>query len=207
VTQLHEKSVAELETELRRLTSTSRMPPSAREQIFASYAVCAQIADATQRVTTQRTFLVTSIGAYQRPEMQLTPEERMPESELMRTALALAQRREDVENLLGEYDQATYAPEDRDFYRRLALAYFIKENAAAARTPEPGPPGRTIEVLNADELRCPRCGGEDVDNSQRLTPQSGNSGDYVTFACRACGYREEALDGDTPVSRCDWVKS
>ena len=61
----------------------------------------------------------------------------------------------------------------------------------------------SIEHLDASQLRCPKCGAEDVDNSRRTSPQSGNSGDWVTFVCRKCGH-EETLDGD--LYWCEWVR-
>ena len=212
------RAVSELEAWLRRLPYTYRMPPSALKRIFDSYALHTQIADAAQRENAQRTFLVTTILAYQRPELELKPGEGMQVSDLMLIALtmpiktgslvstATPQRQEALANLLNEYEQETYAPEDRDFYRRMALAYFIKANAADPRILEVEEPGKTIEFLNEDQLSCPRCGAEDVDNSQRISPQSGNSGDFVTFACRKCGYREETMDGDTLAAHSPWAR-
>jgi hypothetical protein len=212
------KSVADLEAELRRLLAASRMPPSACRQLLESYASSTQLPDAAQREKAQRTFLVSVIGAYRNPEFHLKRGEDRSVSDLTRIAMTMPlkaeslvgaetlQRHAALTDLLAEYEQERYAPEDRDFYRRLALASFIAENAADPGVLESREWGTTIESLRADELRCPRCGAEDVDNSQRLTPQSGNSGDWITFSCRKCGHREEALDGDIPASSSPWFK-
>jgi len=211
-------SVAELEDRLRRLPYSYRIPPSALDQLLESYALHTQFDDPVQRENAQRTFLLTSIFVYERPEFALGPGEGMQVSDLMQIALtmqlkteslvgnATAQRQEVLANLLSEYEQESYAPKDRDYYRRLALAHFIQEHAADPRVLEVKEPGKTIEQLSEDELCCPRCGAEDVDNSQRLTPQSGNSGDFVTFKCRKCGYSEEGMDGDTAAGQSAWAR-
>jgi hypothetical protein len=212
-----ERSVSELEASLRRLPYTYRIPPSALDQLLESYASHTQIADAAQRENAQRTFLLAAILGYTRPELALKPGEGMQVSVLMQTALTMpirtgslvgtaAQRRQALDDLLGEIEQDTYAPEDRDYYRRLALSHFIREHAADPRILEVEEPGKPIEYLNEDELCCPRCGAEDVDNSRRISPQSGNSGDFVTFACRQCGYCEENMDGDTAAGQCAWAR-
>ena len=216
--ELRRKSIPDLEAELHRLTSSSRMPPSASRQLFESYALHTELSDAEQRENAKRTFLVNSIVAYRRPEMQLTPTERTSVKDLMSIALTMpikaesyagttvVQRHEHLVNLVNEYDQERYAPEDRDFYRRLALAFFIRENAADPRILESEEPGKRIDALTGDELCCPRCGAVDVDNSQRVTPQSGNSGDVVTFVCRTCGHSEAMMDGDLLALHCPWVR-
>lgn len=213
-----ERSVAELEAWLRRLRYSYRILPSSLNQLFESYALHTRIADAAQRDKAQRTFLLTAILAYMRPELALRPGEGMQVSDLMQTALtmpiktgslvgsAAPQRQEALADLLSEIEQETYAPEDRDYYRRIALAHFIRENAADPRILEVEEPAKPIEYLSEGELCCPRCGAEDVDNSQRLSPQSGNSGDFVTFACRKCGYCEENMDGDTAAGQSPWAR-
>jgi len=136
------RPVSELEDRLRRMPYTYRIPPSALKQLFESYELHTQLADATQRENAQRTFLVSAIYAYMRSDLELKPGEDMPVLDLMQIALtmpikagslvgtATPQRQEAIGILLNESDQAPYAPEDCDFYRRLALASFIRENAA-----------------------------------------------------------------------------
>lgn len=140
------KPIPDLEAELRRVTSTARMPPSAVRQLFQSYESSTQLADALQRENAQRTFLVNSIIEYRRPEMQLTPGERMASDDLVRVFLTRRfregspvsadpiPRRNAIGILLNEYDQGLseekYTSEDVDFHRRLALAALIKENVA-----------------------------------------------------------------------------
>lgn len=212
------RPVSELEDQLRRMQYAYRIPPSALKQLLAGYESNTQFADATQRENAQRTFLVNAIYSYMKSDLELKPGEGMPVSDLRQIALTMPikaeslvgtstlQRQTALDNLLSEYEQGLYAPEDRDFYRRVALASFIRENAADPRILEPLEPETTIEALTEDQLCCPRCGGEDIDNSQRLSPQSGNSGDFVTFACRKCGYREEGMDGDTLAAISPWAR-
>lgn len=213
-----ERSVPELEASLRRLPYTHRIPPSALNQLFESYALHTDIADAAERDKAQRSFLLNALLAYARPEWAMKAGEGMPVSALMQTALtmtlkaeslvgaATAQRQGALTDLLSEIETDIYAPEDRDFYRRQALAYFIKEHAADPRILEVEEPGKPIELLREDELCCPCCGAEDVDNSRRISPQSGNSGDFVTFVCRQCGYCEENMDGDTAAGQSPWAR-
>lgn len=80
----------------------------------------------------------------------------------------------------------------------------VRKSARSTDRMIPQASSKTIECLDASELRCPRCGADDVDNSERTSPQSGNSGDWVTFACRTCGHREESMDGDTRATACVW---
>ena len=136
------KPVSELEAELHRLTLKSRMPPSAVRQFFETYALQARLADAAQRENAQRTFLIHAIVAYRKPELRLRPGEDLPVSDLTKIALAMplkddslaAQRRQEtLDDLLQVYEQETFKSEDRDFYRRLALAAFIRENASDPR--------------------------------------------------------------------------
>lgn len=80
----------------------------------------------------------------------------------------------------------------------------VRKSARLTDRMMPQASSKTIEGLDASELRCPSCGADDVDNSERISPQSGNSGDWVTFACRTCGHREESMDGDTRAAACAW---
>jgi len=212
------ESVSELVAWLRRLPYTHRLPPSALARLFESYALLAQTADAAQRRHAQQTFLLDAIRSYQRPELALRPGEGMPLSDLMQVALTMAikagslvgtttsQRQEAIARLLDECEREAYAPEDRDYHRRLALASFIKQNAADPGLLEVEEPDTTIECLREDQLCCPRCGAEDVDSSERISPQSGNSGDILAFACRRCGYREVSMDGDTLAAHSPWAR-
>ena len=68
--ELLEKPVAELEAELRRLVSNSRMPPSAGRQLLESFALQSELPDASQRERAQRTFLIHAITAYRQPAMR-----------------------------------------------------------------------------------------------------------------------------------------
>ena len=133
------KPVSDLEAELRRLTSKSRMPPSAVRQLFESYELQSRLADAAQRESSQRMFLIHAIVACRKPEFQLRAGEDFSVSDLTKIALTIpmkegignptAQQRQDtLDDLLKVYEQETFKPEDRDFYRRLALAGFISEN-------------------------------------------------------------------------------
>jgi hypothetical protein len=132
------KPASDLEAEFRRLASSCRLPPSAVRQLFESYALQSRLAEDAQRESQQRTFLINAIVVYRRPELRLRPGEDWPAAELMKIALTMPMRddptarhrRDILGNLLEVYDQETFAPEDRDFYRCLALADFIKNNAA-----------------------------------------------------------------------------
>ena len=66
-------------------------------------------------------------------------------------------------------------------------------------------PTQTIENLRDDELRCPRCGADDVDKTVTAL-QSGNSGGWTSFKCRKCGHGVEGLDGDLLAVDCPWTK-
>lgn len=139
--ELRGKSIADLEAEFRRLLSTSRTPPSAQQQVLESYALSTQVADRAQRESAQRTFLVDSIIAHRKPEMQLKPGERISSFDLMGIAARMPIRAEsplygDIpkhQNALGilinEFDHWTYSPEDGEFHRRLAWVAFINEHA------------------------------------------------------------------------------
>lgn len=215
--ELLNTSVQKLEAELRELMSTSRMPPSAGRQLFESYALNTQLADAAQRENAQRTFLVNSIVAYQRPEMQLSPLERTSESDLMRLACTMTikagsylgddtlKRHASLNAMLSEYERDSYAREDRDYYRRLALASVIKDNADDSAILDSDAPGKTIEDLYEHELCCPRCGANDV-KKEVTALQSGNSGGWTTFACTKCGHHEDGMDGDIFAIRSPWLR-
>ena len=154
--ELLRKSVADLEAEFRRVTSKSRMPPSAVRQLFESYALQIRLVDAAQRETSQRTFLVNAIVAYRNPGLQLQPGEELPLSELTQIALTMPlqsgsyadalPRQETLDNLLQQYE--TFETEDREFYGRLALADFIKGNRADA-----GDPDRKSTRLNSSHIQ------------------------------------------------------
>jgi len=115
------------------------MPPSAARQLFESYELQTRLADPAQRESSQRMFLGHAIVAYRQPTMRQLPGEDLPVSTLRQIALKMPmkagdpsaeQRQADLDNLLAVYEQETFQSEDRDFYRRVALAGFIRENAS-----------------------------------------------------------------------------
>lgn len=216
--RLLKRSIKKLEAELRRLISTSRMPPSAGRQLLESYALNTQLADAAQRETAQRTFLVNAIVAYRRPEMQLSPLERGSAWNLEALALTMPikagsylgddreRRRAALDDILSQYEQETFSTEDRELYRRLALASVIKDNADDSAILDSDAPGKTIEVLHEHELCCPSCSANDVEKDV-LALQSGNSGGWTSFKCRKCGHHEDGMDGDMPAMRSPWLRT
>jgi len=125
--ELLDKSPQELESELLRLASNSRMPPSCVRKLLEN---------------ADRAFLIHAIAAFRKPGMQLRPAEDLPAADLTKLALAVplkdgapaAQRRpEAVDELLKACERETIKPEDRGFHLRLALAAFIRENTIDPR--------------------------------------------------------------------------
>ena len=134
------KSIPDLEAEFNRMISTSRVPPSAAQQLLESYALSTQVADSAQRGNAQRTFLVDAIVAHRKPEMQLKPGEHTSSFDLQRIAVSMPIRADSplygdivkhhnaVGILQNEFDHWTYS-DDNEFHRRLALVAFINEHA------------------------------------------------------------------------------
>ena len=135
--ELISKPIPELENELRRVCARSRLPPSALKTVFESYALQTRLAAPDQREQYQRSYLINLIVAYRKPELRLQSGEDKPVAELKRIFLSAPLKNKNItdetrhqmmDNLLKVYDQDTFKPEDRDFYRRMALANLIKTN-------------------------------------------------------------------------------
>ena len=136
--ELIAKPIPELESELRRVVAKSRLPPSSIKQVFESYALQSRLAAPEQREQYQRSFLVNLIVAYRKPELHLQAGEDRPVAELKKIFLTTPFKNKDMkdetrqtilDNLLKAYDGDSFKPEDRDFYRRMALANAIKSYA------------------------------------------------------------------------------
>ena len=132
------KPIPDLESELRRVVTKSRLPPSSIKQVFESYALQSRLAAPDQREQYQRSFLINLIVAYRKPELRLQAGEDRSVADLKHIFLTTPFKNKDMkdetrqtilENLLKAYDGDSFKPEDRDFYRRMALANAIKSYA------------------------------------------------------------------------------
>ena len=127
------RSLPELESELRRLLSHARIPPSMVRQILDGYAVSARGMSEEQR----KAYLAQVILAYRKPELRLSPGEEKPLKELVALYLSMKTknpmtdeiRRQVLETVLKNYDESSFATEDRDFYKRTGVVSLIKSYA------------------------------------------------------------------------------
>jgi hypothetical protein len=82
-------------------------------------------------------YLIQMIVAYRKPELRLQAGEGMPMEALKKIFLAAAfkhdnpkleHRQEVMDRMLATYDGDSFKPEDREYYRRMALAGYLKNN-------------------------------------------------------------------------------
>jgi serine/threonine-protein kinase len=139
--ELLSRPIPELEAELKRLLAHSRLPPSAIRQTLEGYVLNARMAPEADRDRWRRSYLINLIVAYRKPEMRLPVSEDRPLDELIglfktmstKTQLDDQTRQRILETSLKAYDGDSFKPEDRDFYRRMAVAGLIKSYAEDPR--------------------------------------------------------------------------
>ncbi|MCC6749412.1 MAG: protein kinase [Deltaproteobacteria bacterium] len=132
-----QKSVAQLEAQLKRLLATARIPPSTAQQTLTAYERSMAVVSAGEREVRAKQYLVQLITAYERPALQFKSYERRSVEKLRQIFLSMPtkqdlsaeQRAQIVDNVLKTYDQGNFPPEDRPFYKRVALLSIIQSYA------------------------------------------------------------------------------
>ena len=132
------KTVTQLERRLKRVMSTSKMPPSSLDKVLEGYARSMTLWPLERKQKLRKQYLVSLITTYQRPALQLKPHERQPMAEITRIYLSMKtknnlsrqQRQKILKNVYKTYDQPSFAVKDRPFYRRMALLGLIKSYAS-----------------------------------------------------------------------------
>jgi hypothetical protein len=134
-------SAAQLETALRRLLTTARIPPSTAKQTMESYSTAMAAMPKAQREQSRRRYLLQLVRVYTRPSLRLKPLERKSLPELVKifmgmktkANLSVQQKRSILDSTLSSFDKSQYSPGDRDFYKRLSLAAVITNMSPRTR--------------------------------------------------------------------------
>ena len=129
------ESLEEMERKFEGVLSRLRLPPSGRSQARDAYrAQKAAYASATVRELHSRAFLLQMLETYDQPQMRLLPGDDRPLPELtdllltarMKTPMDADARRLLLDGATRAYDDASTRDEDREFFKRLALASILR---------------------------------------------------------------------------------
>jgi serine/threonine-protein kinase len=145
VAALTTESIDTLSNKLDKLKPHIKIPPSMIRKSLEAFELSARTMAPEQRDATRRQMLAQLISAYQQPNVRLSALEEHSLADLTaqfmsvetKTPMSEDIRRGILKRALETYDQDQFAPEDRDLYKRMAVAGLITNMRAQNNEPQP----------------------------------------------------------------------